>query len=309
MPETGGKLVSQRRGEDKKEEQSVGTGRGVHDAGQALWCAPGTGWPAVVQTRAVSQEGVKTSLDQTSHTCSVSFHTGERGASQLTRVPVKLTSTQTQYRGLGGQIGDDRGQKASGFWREQLVQSGTEPPAPQPQDRLCSGAASGSTPLCSHQRSLAPAAGAASCLVAGPEPRLPEPAQPRRSLSPSSPGANSDPRGEKRIPHRSSSIPWPGRLEPRWVLRSSPIAFRRLVLSTLGMEERHSIPGRLPLPQPLLPNFLPRETAQGASSLSSGLGRPGCHSFCFFLLCIGIQHRAGSPAPKPPHPECQAHLV
>ena len=121
-----------------------------------------------------------------------------------------------------------------------------------------------------------------AALPAGPAPRLPEPAQPARSLPPSSPAANTAPEGETgpsqnifHPPAREGGEPGPG-------LGPSAFAFRKLVLSIASLAAV-SAPASAP-------SFFHRATSPG-SIFPLNL---------FLLLRIGIQNWAGSPAPKPP---------
>lgn len=193
-----------------------------------------------------------------------------------------------------------RGQGPGSKWILQgaPVQSGTKPQKPRAQCRAEESSRSpgprtgsalalepqvDSTSLCSHQRSEAPATGAAS--AGSPACSSPSRASAAKTFTVSlKHRSQSRPRRGKRTPHRTASVPLPGEAGSR--------------APSSGAQP--SIPGHLWGPQPLLPSrcspaSFRDEEPQGASSFTRG-----CHSPCSFLLHPRIQYQAACPAPHPP---------
>lgn len=165
-----------------------------------------------------------------------------------------------------------------------------ESPAPWPpalaQDRLCLGAASRNTPLCSHQRSLVPDAGAASCpLWACPLPS-------RAST------ANTDLRGEKRAPHRTSSIPLPEKAGSQDLGSGSQPLLSGNSSEHPGDKEMARHPWLLLVHQPLSPSFLCRGTTLGSIFPLKWPERPRCHSARSVSV---LESKTGQTALHPNH--------
>lgn len=101
----------------------------------------------------------------------------------------------------GGSAGAERETEPQALWPPVLAKEGP--------GRLGLGEANGSTPLCSHQRALVPAAGAASCpcLWACPSPSRASAASGDIHCLPPALEPTRTHREEKRTPHRASSIP------------------------------------------------------------------------------------------------------
>lgn len=177
------------------------------------------------------------------------------------------------------------------------------PPSPlPPQPRTGSGEASRSAPLCSHQRSLAPATRAAGGS------RLPglflafqtQHSQDIHCLSRAQePTPTGGQWGGERTPHRTSSFtPCQGRPGAKPWAQVLSFCFQEACSEQTGDAQMARCPW-LPVGAPASAPHRPSHMKSPRERLPSKVAwEPGCHSLCSFLL--HMESWAGSPAPQTP---------
>lgn len=194
--------------------------------------------------------------------------------------------------------------EASGFRRQRWHREGRAPSALATstgpgQDRFGLGASNRSTPLCSHQRSLVLTAGAEGLSLTFQSQHSQDiyclPQALESTLT----------RGERGGLLRASSVPTPGKARSRTWAQVLSLCFQEAHSKSAGDEEMAEHPWRSSVPQPLLPNFFQRRTAQRASSLSRAWEDGGHFALFAFVL---ESDQADSPVPRPPSPRTPSIL-